>query len=173
LFGLLLLKKGLNEIYPNLDILNSIELDIHNRPYLPEGVDFNISHSGDLVICAIGFGNIRIGVDIEKIEAVDFSEFKGVMSQAEWDIIDASENPLNKFYCIWTIKESAAKADRRGLLFPLNEINIVGNLVFVENDRWYSQPIMVSENYVAHICTNMQTSKIQMKEIQSPYDDLI
>lgn len=80
---------------------------------------FNISHSGDHVLCAIHAG--EIGVDIERIRPVPQKVFKNVCTPAEQQYI--GNDPI-RFAEIWTRKEAYAKLDGRGLAYGLQNIEV-------------------------------------------------
>ena len=61
--GRLLLKKGLEEL-GMVDQLQHIAYRNSGKPYLKD-VFFNISHSGNLVVCALSTKGV-VGIDIEK-----------------------------------------------------------------------------------------------------------
>jgi 4'-phosphopantetheinyl transferase len=79
LLGKLLLNEGFkNYGYENL--LAELKYSHYGRPYLNEFIDFNISHSGNYVICAItNDSQLQLGIDIEKIEKINFPEFVNIL----------------------------------------------------------------------------------------------
>lgn len=108
------------------------------RPFFPDSkFDFNISHTGNLV--AIAFSeDCRVGIDIERITDVDFSDFENIFSREIWDNIYSSEDKIRKFYHYWTLLESAVKADGRGLsLTSAGCIKIKKDVALIEGKRWY------------------------------------
>ena len=154
LIGKLLLLKGLKEKGYGKGILEEIEYGSHGRPFLREAdVDFNISHSGQFVICAIGTG-MRIGVDIEEIKPIDFSYFKQVMNANQWKTINWSDDPAKMFYTYWTIKESMIKADSRGLSISLSSILVKDEKVSYDDCTWHTRALDIDANYCAHITTD-------------------
>ena len=83
LFGKLMLRKLLVEYGNSKTILNNIQIGENSRPYLIGNIDFNISHSGDYVICAIS-NESKIGIDIEKIIPINVMEIENlVLNDAE------------------------------------------------------------------------------------------
>lgn len=111
----------------------------YGKPYLKgnEDINFNISHSGDFVVCAVD--DKPIGIDIEQIIDIDYKSIaESFFSKDEVQfILNASdENKLHRFYEVWTLKESYIKAKGMGLSIPLNSfcfnfddynIKLVGN----------------------------------------------
>lgn len=117
-------------IIEKLNIGNKVivfEKNKYGKPFIKGYPDFNfnISHSGDFVACATD--NEPIGIDIEKVKQIDYKEIaKSFFSEIEFDYI-VKENPnvqLDKFYEIWTLKESYIKCCGQGLSMPLNSFSI-------------------------------------------------
>lgn len=102
----------------------------YGKPYLT-GVDdfhFNLSHSGDWVVCAVD--NMPIGIDIEKIHDVDLGLSKRFFSEEEHKYLISFDDIIKRresFFEIWTLKESYIKADGRGLAIPLNSFSFTIN----------------------------------------------
>ena len=166
LFGKLVLRKLLMESGYSKGILNEIKIDANNRPYLNQDIDFNISHSGNYVICAISIQS-KIGIDIEEIKNMDINEIKGIVFNDEDDKrFNNSQTPLALFYDTWTLKEAALKADGKGLMVPLKEIQIYNENVLCCNQSWNFEKLDVDENYSAYVVYNGDHS-VTMKEINS------
>ncbi len=99
----------------------------YGKPYLKEHPEFsfNISHSGDFVVCAID--DKPVGIDIEQIKHIAYEGIvKSFFSASELDNIakEDSNVQLSKFYEIWTLKESYIKCCGQGLSMPLKSFSI-------------------------------------------------
>ncbi len=164
LFGKLLLLECLKEYDYLSDCLDDILFGRYGRPYLNRNVDFNIAHSGEYAICAITNAG-RVGVDIEKIKTIDLSDFEQSMTAEQWKNIQAAANRHKTFYQYWTIKESALKADGRGLSFPLSEISTNGGKAKLNGSFWYLREINIAPDYSCHLATNIEHPEISVKEI--------
>ncbi len=97
-----------------------------NGKPLCKGIHFNLSHSGEMVICAVS--EVPVGCDIEKAENAPFEIINRVFSRNERKYIDGAGNDEDKtrrFFKLWTMKESYMKMTGEGLsLSPLRvEIN--------------------------------------------------
>ena len=136
LFGILLLRKGLNDHGYGPGVLNKLKKGPYGKPYLGKGIDFNISHSGKFIVCAIG-KYVKLGVDIEEEKDVDFSDFSFVMNDSEWDSIYQSESPRAKFFEFWTLKESVLKAEGQGLSGDLQQFSIESQKVKYHGNYWH------------------------------------
>lgn len=93
----------------------------HGKPRLldgPAGIDFNISHSGDLVLVALARG-VRVGVDIALRRPV--TNPAGVAALAFGEDIAGSLDTMfegdavHRFFRLWTLGEARSKVDGRGL----------------------------------------------------------
>lgn len=99
----------------------------YGKPVLlqPEGIFFNISHSGDWVVCAVS--NEPVGIDVEMIKPVEFNTIaRRFFTETEYNDLMSKENNerLKYFYTLWTLKESYIKAVGKGLSIPLNSFSI-------------------------------------------------
>ena len=80
----------------------------YGKPILqePTGINFNISHSGDCVVCAVD--NNAVGIDVETIKPIDLKIAERFFSKDEYlSLINRPEEAkLKYFYMLWTLKES-------------------------------------------------------------------
>ncbi len=119
----------------------------HGKPYakgLP--VEFNISHSGDYVVCAVD--DKPIGIDIEKIRPIDLTVAKRICTDdelqylfghapCEKDFTHTTDiDILTRFFEIWTAKEACGKCAGEGILSQQQDsINL---------SRWYNDECVIS-----------------------------
>lgn len=158
LLGKLLLLEGIKGLNVTYDVLENIQYNSYQRPFLSGGnFDFNISHSGKYVLCAIG-EYLQVGIDIEEIKKHSLEDFIKVMTSKQWDIINNAPEPYKEFYKFWTIKESVIKADGRGLSIPLDELEIENNTVDYDGRLWYITELNIDSEYAASITTNKPSS---------------
>ncbi len=97
------------------------------KPFLTgiQGIDFSITHTKGLVAC--GIGDRKIGVDAEYIRPFD-ERLMGRICTKEEIIYITGENDIietreEKFFRLWTLKESFLKATGLGLSFPMREVS--------------------------------------------------
>jgi len=105
----------------------------HGKPALdviinPVGLEFNLSHSHDLVIFAFSQKRI-LGVDLEYQHSLpDLKEIAAkCLSRAEfekWDRLPLAQQQ-ETFFLYWTQKEAFLKAKGYGLLQPINSIELI------------------------------------------------
>lgn len=117
------------------------------KPYLRfhPGLHFNISHSGEWVICALG--SVEVGIDIQyhrKIQVEKTAE--KICNPTERSQMDAASDAARKqqeLFRIWTKKESYLKYTGEGIRRDLRELTYKGC-------RFY--PLEVPEGYTATLC---------------------
>jgi 4'-phosphopantetheinyl transferase len=87
--------------------------------------EFNISHSGEWVVCALD--DRPVGIDVERIHAIDFAIAKRFFSAREYEDLTrfTGEAKTGRFFDYWTLKESYIKAIGRGLSCPLGSFTVV------------------------------------------------
>lgn len=98
----------------------------NGKPYAKElNVEFSISHSNDIVVCAVC--DKPIGIDVEKIRPVNLAVAKRVCTEPELfylfghtpseDDFQYTEDKaiLTRFFELWTKKEAYVKCSGKGL----------------------------------------------------------
>lgn len=167
LLGKLLLVEGLQRF--GLDgpaLLHQLRYTSFGRPYLTGPIDFNISHSGEFVLCALS-SQRRVGIDVEKAGPVNLDHFRSQMTAAEWAQVTGDPDPTRAFYDYWTRKEAAIKAHGQGLSLPLKEVAIGEGEVVMEGMAWPLYEIPLSPDYVCHLVTDVRVepSDIQVERV--------
>ena len=157
----------------------------HGKPQLthPSSVEFNISHSGDLALLAIGKDH-ELGVDLE-----NFSErpYEGIaehlFSPNEIKTLQQSANPLKPlvFFHIWSQKEAFIKACGLGLAYPTQEFDVSLRLFEnksiydpMHNKTWMMRPFMPQVACNGALCHHsmvdeMYYVKLDKREIMALY----
>lgn len=141
-----------------------LRADENGRPYLPDCVDFNISHSGNYIICSISREG-RIGADVEYMCVVDLQQFRHIMNDREWNWVVNSSNPDKRFYHLWTLKESASKADGKGIFIPFQSLEIDRHQITCGRNRWYFRNLALDEEHVAYITTEKPFGELEVCEV--------
>lgn len=99
----------LEEMLANLGIKDyTIECTKYGKPYLAneKNVYFNISHSGDMCICAVY--KSEIGVDIQEIKNVSQNLIDRVTTKREKEHLERKDKK-EEFFRLWAIKEGYVK----------------------------------------------------------------
>jgi len=163
LFGKRLLAEGLKRMaYPAH--LEDLVWDASGRPFLGGGMDFNISHSGEYVVCALCREG-RVGIDIEKLRPIDVADFQDQMTPGQWEAIMASERRAETFFSLWTQKEAVIKADGLGMAIPLDTIVTEGERTFLESAVWTVKEVRIADGYRCYLATNGNDPEIRSEGI--------
>ena len=164
LAGRFLLHKGLEKLGLS-DKFHSIEFLDTGKPYVA-GVEFNISHTEGLVICA--FSDVGIGIDVERIVAVNFDNFSSFFSEREWKMVRDSDKPLNYFYRLWVRKEGLIK------LLGVSLQHLEGLEVSLERDwvvfggkQFFFKEFDFGADYVACACSATPFSAHEIEIIKT------
>ncbi|MBG9455436.1 hypothetical protein ABE61_15360 [Lysinibacillus sphaericus] len=146
------------------------------KPFLPKitDVDFNLSHSEDWVVCALD--RSRIGIDIEYIQAIDLDISNQFFTETECHyIFSNSEFQLDRFYDIWTMKESYLKAIGYGLSFPLNSFSVIQSdndfMVDSIGEKYFLKLIEIDPAYKLSVCVSHSNLPLEVNIIK--LDNLI
>lgn len=111
-----LLKVSLDKF--NIDInLQDLQFGKFEKPYFKDCcINFNLSHSGTKVLCAMS--KDEIGCDVETIKPYDDALADFCMTKneiANFETCKKNKEKSNLFYDFWTIKESIIKCMGTGL----------------------------------------------------------
>ncbi len=93
-----------------------METNAYGKPFLVgyPGFHFNLSHSGQWVVCAVG--GRPVGIDVERMGEADYQTAAYFFSAVEQE--DLSAKPVadqrSYFYHLWTLKESFLKCTGTG-----------------------------------------------------------
>ncbi len=98
----------------------------YGKPILhePNGIHFNISHSGNWVVCAVD--DTTVGIDVETTKPIDLRVAERFFSEDECIslINQPEEMRLKYFFMLWTLKESYIKMEGKGMSIPLNSFTV-------------------------------------------------
>lgn len=124
--GEMLCRKAIAEFYKVKPESIVIETDKNGKPYAKGmSVEFNLSHSGDFVVCVVS--DKKVGIDIERIRPINLNVAKRVCSEEELRFIfkrtpidsdfsyTEDEEVLVSFFELWTKKEAYIKCSGKGL----------------------------------------------------------
>lgn len=179
LLGRMLLFNGINEFTKKKYSDEDIRYTIFNKPYFKDSlIHFNVSHSGNIVICAIS-DEAEIGIDIEKIVHIDINDFKTQMTDDEWFGVVSSNNEIMSFYDFWTKKEAVVKAYGQGLGLSLKSFEIINNKTSIKNEIFELKEIKFDDTYKCYLsqkCIKNKTiedQKIKIKLLKNIKNEIL
>ena len=149
-----------------LGIRNETEIRYgeYGKPYVPGRPAFSISHSGAWCILATGDGPV-IGADLEEIDERHIEIAPDVYTRAElrW----MQEDPLERFFRLWTWKESVMKATGLGMNLEPRSFEVLpfagGEEVRVSDRQWYAAG-GIWDGCAFSICTDEPAGPVQWIE---------
>ena len=100
-----------------------------------KGIYFNLSHSQDMVLCAVSEN--PVGCDIEKVTNAPLEVAEHYFSQKECQYIADASNSADadhRFFRLWTLKESYMKMTGEGISLSPNRIVIDLNNLAILRD---------------------------------------
>lgn len=122
----------------------------YGKPYAVDlPVYFNISHSGDMVVCAVS--EREIGTDIEKIRSINARTAEKFAGLQELEYIKNSDNG---FFEIWTLKEAYFKCIGTGLSSYIKNVsfNIEGSKISCSESGFEFSFHKIKEDYICSVC---------------------
>ncbi|MCK0471193.1 4'-phosphopantetheinyl transferase superfamily protein [Halalkalibacter sp. APA_J-10(15)] len=121
-----------------------------------ENIHFNISHSGNWIVC--GIDDVPIGVDIEQVRQIDEGIAKRFFSTTEyvWLQSKAEADRVRYFYLIWTMKESILKNIGIGLSMATDSFSIElkeGQYHSTLDQNLQFKQFNIDPTYVTSVCS--------------------
>lgn len=137
----------------------------YQKPAVPGGLEFNLSHSGEWCLLAVS-GDGPVGVDIEEPKESSLQVAGSVYTEAELHWME--EAPLERFHRLWTWKESVMKATGMGMslapktfeVFPF----VQGHPVFLQGRAWYARGGEL-DGYSYSVCSDEPIGQLRWTEI--------
>ncbi|HYF29989.1 MAG TPA: 4'-phosphopantetheinyl transferase superfamily protein [Chitinophagaceae bacterium] len=154
LTGKLLLKEAITRAgLPQT--LESIAYTDFKRPFIAENIDFNITHSGGCVACAIGYG-MKLGIDVEELKHITTEDIIAVLREEELEEMRRIQADPETILRFWTRKEAIVKASGEGLYKQPQDIYFIDELSAKTPDMyWYLHELDFGGGYIAYCATNV------------------
>ena len=152
LLGKVLLRHGLRTYYNIPDV--EIGVLPNKKPYLKgHNLHFNISHSKELVVCAIA--EYPLGIDVEYNDPkISYHDFTFQMTPNEIQEIQDAEDEMNGFFTYWTRKEAVIKAHGAGMILPLESFEIANDECIIEDEKFFIKKIFIHEDYHSYMASS-------------------
>lgn len=122
----------------------------NKKPFI-QGIEFNISHSGDCIVIALSMK--PVGIDVELIkENFDFDPLiPECFHKQEEHLIRSSLNKREAFYVLWTRKEAILKATGEGLLNNLKALDCLPVSIIRANQNFHSSTLKTDHEYIVSL----------------------
>lgn len=165
--GRLLLAYGLKNFH-NFKFPVNLLFNESKKPSLNySSLQFNISHSKELIACAISTDG-SIGIDVEKVTEINWREFELQLTENEYSRIANSDKQNDEFFLYWTQKEAVLKANGEGLNIALNSFEITNYIALLQNKEYHLAHLHLDDGYKCHIATSalLNSSSIEVDLIK-------
>ena len=159
------LRRTLGEALSRAPESVAIEVGERGKPFV-RGIEFNLSHSHELAVIAVG--DERVGIDVEHVRPRNdlFGIARRFFAPDEIDAL-ASLSPdevEHGFYRIWTGKEAYLKGLGEGISLPLDWFAVSidrdsPRLLRARNDgaaRWELSRVDAGEGYVCTLAVRIE-----------------
>ncbi|MFL9484061.1 4'-phosphopantetheinyl transferase family protein [Chitinophagaceae bacterium LWZ2-11] len=131
-----------------------------------EGLYYNVSHSGNVILIAIAKGDV--GVDVEKVEpAFPYKDvLTYIFSNEEIEDLNRFALPRERFYTLWTRKEALLKATGKGiddnlsLITCLDGKHAIDDNIIKSDNHFFINSFSVNEQYVGSVAANNTNLKM-------------
>lgn len=174
ILGRLLLSRLASE-FDNIDSLK-ISYNEHGKPYFinsQKPLYFNISHSKDMVICAVS--DTEIGIDIQKISDCKMEVVKRFFADSEYEYLSKIDDQayLNQqFTKLWCMKESIVKCKGEALGTSLKKYSFKFKNEDFEPDfdtLYNIKCINFDEYYIFSYCSQEKITNESLIEVTKKY----
>jgi len=144
LVGEMLAFKGIQDCFDLPDNKIVFEYGPKGKPMLKDcdNIYFNISHSGEWVVCAISDRNV--GIDIEVLKNARLNVANRFFTENEVANLNklSGKEQDDYFFTLWTVKECYLKYLGTGLTKPLNSFSVEKhNNTIIVNESSYSRAL--------------------------------
>ncbi len=147
LLGLQLLKFGMRALGHDNFALSSVIFPRGDKPRCSFPIDFNISHSGDLAVCAISTSG-RVGIDVERTREIRIEALQNILHPCERVWVGADQR---RFFKLWTQKEAIVKCFGKGGIVNLRKTVINACEGGIEDQLWSLRELNIHPDYAAHV----------------------
>ncbi|ETZ22623.1 4'-phosphopantetheinyl transferase superfamily protein [Pedobacter sp. V48] len=140
-------------------------LSPNKKPYV-EGIEYNVSHSGDQILIAVC--KKPVGIDIEYINRSFNIEslVASVFNSDETSDLNLSKDLSLAFYHLWTKKEALLKATGEGLVDDLTQISVLHDSIKRGNTLFLIKSFLSTPEYIWSLAFSSEISKIVYLDYQ-------
>lgn len=123
----------------------------YGKPFLSDGRFFNISHSGNYVLFALG--ESEVGCDIEQFHYVNAVRTgRTVFTDGEMNLLLADNDRLGAFFNLWTKKESLLKCIGEGFHRSAKSVDVCSD-IFKDKGKSYFMKTWNFSDYTVSVCS--------------------
>ena len=122
----------------------------YGKPVASDGTAFNLSHSGEWILLAVGEG--KVGCDIERQKHISYEKMgRIVFTENELRLIKQARDKMGAFFKLWTKKEALLKCMGKGFHRPAKSVEVIGDRLFEDGVEYYMKTKRFSD-YTVSVC---------------------
>jgi 4'-phosphopantetheinyl transferase len=129
------------------------------KPFLVNNfrVHYNISHAGNYVACVVG--DVPVGIDIELVKSIGVKIVERFFVSDEQTYVLSSQGEVcdERFFEVWTKKESRIKCEGKGLFESLSSFSVLNS---IEPPRVFYHCIYNNDRIIGHVCSSKKEAPI-------------
>ncbi len=144
------------------------------KPYLADYPDlhYNLSHSGGMVLCALGDEEVGADVQIWQPDRIGLAE--KICTAEERQALRAAENPVRAFFDLWTAKEAYLKYLGTGIRRRMNSFRVEKDMVIDRDgppEEIHIRQLALVRGFSAAVCAkNARTAEMEAVYTDHPED---
>lgn len=186
-----ILEYGFQEQFDVPYVREQVQRGVHGKPVWTahKNICFNVSNTAGLVACALSYQ--EVGVDTERVRAVRlpivkrccqdseisyimrqsqniFIEPEGKKDRKEYLKLELNISQQQRFFQLWTLKESYIKMTGEGMFFPMREVSFTiedkeGEQEIISNQQGFFVQRQIRDYWIS-LCTAKQTA-VEWQEV--------
>lgn len=157
--GLILLGKAVEQLSVDDFSYKKIIFSPTQKPACSNGIEFNITHSENIVACAVSL-RMALGIDSETEEKQNPKLLRHVFNDNELTQIKSGASSSLE---LWVKKEAVAKASGCGVM-AMKAIALDQERASYNNQLWYLQRLALDVNDVSYLACQEQNPAISLHE---------
>ncbi len=149
--------------YGKEGLITTWDLGKYKKPFIQGWMEFNISHSGNLVLFA--YSEQELGIDIEQKKELNYQDIMACLHSKEQELIVSSDNPSETFYDVWVRKEALMKALGIGITSG-DRYCAIDDVYDSQTGKWTLHPIEIDGDYASCICVKNRMEQLVVAEFK-------
>ncbi len=163
--GRILLYRRLTSMGYSAEDIPTMRYTTAGKPYFENNIHFSFAYEKGIIMVASS-DNQPVGIDIEQMRPVSWTEYEGYFEAEEWMRISKSPQPIKKLIEAWVTKEAATKLEGKvDLPINRNQIKFKKRFLHLDGKKYHHQPIQLPSQYVGRLATKNWTWRVNVNDI--------
>jgi len=131
----------------------------YGKPFLVNDpcLHYNISHAGHCVACVVS--DVPVGIDVEVVRSVDMRVVERFFALDEQEYVLSAQKDVQRqrFFEVWTKKESRIKWAGKGLLESLSSFSVLDTQ---KRGEVFYHRVYDNGEVICHVCSSKEESPL-------------